>query len=87
MRSWRTIRVRPAPSAQRIANSRFRPVARTRSRFATFAQAMSRTRPTATAITSSDDRTSPTIVSRRGFTTNSRFDVGKGITSPCFRGR
>ena len=71
------MRMRPAPSAERIANSRFRPVARTRSRFATFAQAMSRTRPTATANISSDDCTLPTITSRIGFTSKSKFESTK----------
>src|SRR5690349_8569484 len=47
VRSWRAKRNRPAPSAVRTANSRWRPQALTRSRFATLAQAMSRTTPTA----------------------------------------
>ena len=39
-------RRRPAPSAERIANSRVRTVARARSRLATLAQQISRTKPT-----------------------------------------
>ena len=42
--SCRTMRPRPAPIAARIAISRLRTVARTSSRLATFAQAMSRTK-------------------------------------------
>ena len=41
------MRPRPAPMAERMAISRRRPVARTSSRLATLAQAISRTRPTA----------------------------------------
>src|SRR5262249_11516781 len=41
----RAIRPRPAPSAARIANSCERPSARTRSRFATLAQAINNTAP------------------------------------------
>ena len=52
--SWRTMRPRAAPSAARIAISRWRPVARTSSRLATFAQAISSTKPTAPSSTSSD---------------------------------
>jgi hypothetical protein len=37
------MRPQPAPMAARIAISRFRPVARTSSRLATFARAISRT--------------------------------------------
>ena len=45
--SWRTIRPRLAPSAARTAISFCRASARDSSRFATFAQAMSSTKPTA----------------------------------------
>ena len=45
--SSRAMRPRLAPSAARIASSCWRPSARTRKRFATFAQAMSSTTPTA----------------------------------------
>ena len=44
--SWRTTRHRLAPSADRIASSRSRTVARAISRLATFAQQISRTKPT-----------------------------------------
>ena len=45
------MRPRPAPIAERIAISRRRPVARTSSRLATLAQAISSTRPTAPSST------------------------------------
>ena len=41
---WRINRPRPAPSAERIAISRARPVARASSRLAAFTQAISSTR-------------------------------------------
>ena len=44
--SWRTTRRRSAPSADRIASSRVRAVARASSRLATFAQQISSTKPT-----------------------------------------
>ena len=47
MSSWRTMRPRPAPRAERMANSRWRPVARTSRRLATLAQAISNTSPQA----------------------------------------
>ena len=59
-------RARPAPRAARTAISRWRPSARDRSRFATFAQAMSSTKPTDPASTMSDRRTSPTTCSCSG---------------------
>ena len=46
--SCRTMRPREAPTARRTAISRWRPAARTRSRPATFAHAMSSTSPTIT---------------------------------------
>jgi hypothetical protein len=49
--SWTMMRPRPAPMAERMAISRRRPVARTSSRLATLAQAISRTRPTAPSST------------------------------------
>ena len=51
------MRPRPAPIAARIAISRRRPVARTSSRLATFAHAMSSTKLTAPSRTSSVGRT------------------------------
>ena len=54
--SWRTSRPRPAPSAARIASSRLRRSMRASIRFATFAQAISRTQPTAPSSTSSVGR-------------------------------
>ena len=48
---WRMSRPRPAPSVVRIASSRYRPVARMRSRFATLAQAISSTTSTPTCRT------------------------------------
>src|SRR5437762_2346956 len=57
------MRPRPAPIAARIAISRRRPVARTSSRFATFAHAISSTNPTAPASTNSVVRTLRTSTS------------------------
>ena len=47
VRSWRTSRARPAPIAVRSAISRRRDADRDSSRFATFAEAISSTKPTA----------------------------------------
>ena len=57
------MRPRPAPMAARMAISRLRTVARTSSRFATLAQAMSSTKLTAPTSTSSDCRTLRTMIS------------------------
>ena len=54
--SWRMIRPRPAPMAARSATSRLRAVARTSSRLATLAQAISRTNATAALRMSSVGR-------------------------------
>ena len=67
------IRPRPAPIAERIAISRRRAVARTSSRFATLAQAMSRTKTTATLMTSRIGRTLLTNASRNGATEKPPF--------------
>ena len=64
--SWRMMRPRDPPIAARMAISRRRPVARTSRRFATLAQAISRTKLTAPPSTSSDDRTFRTSTSRIG---------------------
>ena len=66
VRSCRTMRPLPAPSAERITISPSRAAARTSSRFATLAAAISRTRPTAPSRSSSFLRRSPTIVSCNG---------------------
>ena len=66
--SCRTRRARPAPSARRIAISRWRTDERASSRFATFAQAISSTQPTAASSVSSAGRTSPTRSSCSGMT-------------------
>ncbi len=58
--SSRAIRLQPAPSAARIASSCCRPSARTSSRFATFAHAISRTMPTVPMRTHSTSVRSPT---------------------------
>src|SRR5260370_974106 len=58
--SWRITRAGLAPSAERMANSRARPVERARSKLATLAHAMSNTKPTAPSSTSKTARTSPT---------------------------
>ena len=55
--SCRMMRPRDPPIAARIAISLRRPVARTSSRFATFEQAIRRTKLTAPPRTSSEDRT------------------------------
>ena len=62
------MRPRDPPTAARIAISRRRPVARASSRFATLAHAISRTKLTAPASTSSDVRTPRTSTSRTGST-------------------
>ncbi len=60
--NWRAMRPLPAPSAMRIAISLDRDVARLKSRFAIFTQAIKSTRPTATSSRSSGNFTSPVIV-------------------------
>ena len=60
------MRRRPAPSADRIAISRLRSVARASSRFATLAHAIRSTKPTAPSRISSAVRTSLTTVSLKG---------------------
>ena len=62
--SCRMRRRRPAPSAARIAISDCRDAARASIRFATLAQAISSTRPTAPSSTSSAVRVSPMMCSR-----------------------
>ena len=66
VRSWRTSRARPAPTAARTTISRPRAEARASSRLATLAQAMSRTKATAPSRTKSVCRVSPTMASCRG---------------------
>ena len=66
--NWRMIRPRPAPMAARIVISRLRTVARTSSRFATFAHAISRTKLTAPSNTHNDERTFRTMISCIGST-------------------
>ena len=60
------MRRRPAPSAARIAISFCRVAARAKSRLATFAHAMARTKPTAPSKMSNGRRTSPTKASCKG---------------------
>jgi len=55
-RSWRIMRVRPAPIAIRIEISRDRTAARASSRLATFAHAISNTNPTAHTTTTRKGR-------------------------------
>jgi hypothetical protein len=81
--SWRTMRMRLAPRAERTASSRLRPVARTSSRLATLAQAMSSTRATAPSMISSDLRASPMIRSRSGSTANR--SRSRGSFTGCWR--
>jgi hypothetical protein len=63
--SWRRICRRVPPSATRTAISFSRASARASSRFATFAQAISSTKPTEPASTKSVRRTLPTTWSSR----------------------
>ncbi len=70
IRSWRLIRSRPAPSAERTAISRPRSAARASSRFATFAHAISRTNSTATLTMEVASRNS---VSNRASSSRTRF--------------
>ena len=63
---FRMSRPRPAPSAARITNSWRPATARTISKLAKFAHAISSTRPTAPKSTSNADRTSPTSHSCSG---------------------
>ena len=82
--SCRTRRARPAPSARRIAISRCRTDERASSRFATFAQAMSSTQPTAASSVSSAGRTSPTRSSCSGITRSAQ-PVPAGIVGRILR--
>ena len=66
--NWRTRRERLAPRAARTANSCSRVVALASIRLARFAQAISRTNPTAPSRISSACLTSPTSCSRTGIT-------------------
>ena len=78
------MRPRPAPRAARMANSRFLAVARTSSRFATLAQAMSKTKLTATPIISSDDRASPHNGITERFDLVAELRIGKRILASSF---
>ncbi len=80
VRTWRAMRQREPPSAVRMATSRLRLVARTRSRLATLAQAISSTKPTAPTSTSSDWRT------RRTSTSPSRSTSNPFLASPSAPG-
>ncbi|MCG3160997.1 MAG: hypothetical protein JMDDDDMK_02110 [Acidobacteria bacterium] len=62
------MRQRPAPNAARTATSRCRPAARASSRLATFAQAISKTIPTAPSSTNKARRISPVNCVRSGTT-------------------
>ena len=66
--NWRMIRARRAPRAARSAISFSRVVASESRRFATLAQAMSNTKPTAPSISHSGRRTLPKNCSRNGST-------------------
>ena len=85
--NWRTMRARPAPSAERIANSRLRTVARTSSRLATLAQEISSTSPTAPSIISSELRASPMMLSRNGPTVKCDTPIQCSGTHGGTRGR
>ena len=78
---------RDAPSAARIDNSRPRPVARASMRFATLAQAMSNTKPTA-AISTSSMGSIPRAASRTSgwmFVRQSLFVAGYCPARPAFK--
>src|SRR5882762_3632822 len=85
--NWRMIRPRLAPMADRMAISRFLPVARTSRRFATFAHAISKTKLTAPSRTISVCRTLLTKASWRGWTNTVRELAPKllaGCLELCF---
>ena len=84
VRSCRTTRQRPAPSAARIASSRRLPPARISSRLATFAHATSRTSVTAPSRISSGSREEPVSCSRIGTTAAPTFSLLSGY---CFSRR
>jgi hypothetical protein len=63
VKSWRTTRFMPAPSAERMANSLLRVMERAKERLATLTQAMSKTKPTAPISTSRKGRMSCTMLS------------------------
>jgi hypothetical protein len=69
VRSWRTRRPRPAPSALRTASSRVRAEPRTSSRLATLTQAIRRRSPTAATAAHTVARASPVTSSGRGVRT------------------
>ena len=74
--SWRTIWNRVAPSARRTAISDCRAAARASSMCATLAQAISRTKPTATSSTVRPSRVWPTTRSFSGTTCTLRLVPG-----------
>ena len=74
--SWRTMRVRPAPSAARIANSPWRCTPRASRRFITFTQAMTSTRITAPSTAKRAGRTPRVISSWSGVSALDRMPEG-----------
>ena len=74
-------RPRPAPSAEDTASSRWRPIARTTSRLATFRQAIASTAATAASISRSEPRTWRVRSRSRGATRarTSRFESGNAV--------
>jgi hypothetical protein len=84
--NWRTIRIRAAPSAERIANSRVRAVARAINRLATFEHAINSTTPTLPNKTRSVPATSPTITRFNGTTSVPKpLSVsGNSESRPCW---
>ena len=85
--SSQAIRREPAPSAAWIASSCCRASARTRNRFATLAQAMSRTRPTVPSSTHSTRPTSPMTSAASGLTLGPIFDVVEHLAREAGRHR
>ena len=80
--SWRTIWNRVAPSARRTAISDCRVAARASSMCATLAQAISRTKPTATSSTDRPSRVWPTTRSFSGTTCTPRLVPGNACFEP-----
>ena len=76
-------RPRVSPSAARIASSPARPSERTRKRFATFAQVISRRNPTAPSRIQSVDPMSPTTNSRAGRTSGRRPAFARNGAAAC----
>lgn len=78
-RNWRISRIHDAPIAARTAISRWRLIFRARNKFATLADAIKRTNPTAPSRTSS--------IERIAWSTRSRSSFIRSIAHPSLLGR